>query len=309
MAKEYLIEKILKLKEKYRAVFLVHNYQIPEVQDIADFLGDSLGLSEQARDTDADVIIFCGVHFMAETAAILNPGKTVILPDPDAGCPMADMITAPELIQFKSRHPGLPVVAYVNTTAAVKAESDIACTSANAENVLASLPDDEVIFIPDKYLAHNAGKKSGKRVAAWNGYCPVHVLIQPEDIERSRREHPDAEVIVHPECTPEVVERADRSLSTGGMIRGIRESASREFIVGTEVGILYRLRKEYPDREFFPATEKAVCPNMKKINLEKILWSLEDLTNVIRVDPGIRKKAWITIDRMLAAGSVKIPGQ
>lgn len=300
---EYLIERIQKLKEKRRAVFLVHNYQIPEVQEVADFIGDSLGLSEEARKTRAEVIVFCGVHFMAETAAILNPEKTVILPDLEAGCPMANMISAPELVEFKSRYPGFPVVCYVNTTAAVKAESDIACTSANAVEVFKSLPEAEIIFVPDKYLGNWAGKIAGKRIQAWNGYCPTHVLIQPEDIDKARREHPGAEVLVHPECTPAVTGRADQVLSTGGMVKRVRESSQSEFILGTEVGILYRLRKENPGKRFFPANEKAVCPNMKKINLEKIAWSLEEMKNVVRIDPGIRERAYRTIDRMLKVGN------
>lgn len=302
---EYLIERIQKLKEKRRAVFLVHNYQIPEVQEIADFIGDSLGLSEEARKTRAEVIVFCGVHFMAETAAILNPEKTVILPDLEAGCPMANMISVSELVEFKSRYPGLPVVCYVNTTAAVKAESDIACTSANAVEILKSLPEAEAIFVPDQYLGHHAGKIAGKRIQAWNGYCPTHVLIQPEDIDKARREHPGAEVLVHPECTPAVTGRADQVLSTGGMVKRVRESSPSEFILGTEVGILYRLRKENPGKLFFPANEKAVCPNMKKINLEKIAWSLEEMKNVVKVDPGIRERAYRTIDRMLKVKSEK----
>ena len=215
---EYLIERIQKLKEKRRAVFLVHNYQIPEVQEIADFIGDSLGLSEEARKTRAEVIVFCGVHFMAETAAILNPEKTVILPDLEAGCPMANMISVSELVEFKSRYPGLPVVCYVNTTAAVKAESDIACTSANAVEILKSLPEAEAIFVPDQYLGHHAGKINGKRIQAWNGYCPTNVLIQPQDIDKARREHPGAEVLAHPECTLAVTGRAEQVLSTGGMV-------------------------------------------------------------------------------------------
>ena len=295
-----MIEKILKLKEARRAVFLVHNYQIPEVQDIADFLGDSLGLSEQARDTDAEVIVFCGVHFMAETAAILNPGKAILLPALDAGCPMADMINAPQLKDFKASHPGLPVVAYVNTTSAVKAESDVACTSANADRVIASMPDEEVLFVPDKYLAHNAGKRSGKRVIAWDGYCPIHALIQPENVEEARREHPGAEVIVHPECIPSVVERADRAFSTSGIIRSVRESSGKEFVIGTEIGILYRLRKENPGKTFYPLNPKAVCANMKKINLEKVLWSLESMHPVVQVEPEIRERARKTIDRMFS---------
>jgi quinolinate synthase len=295
-----LIEKIDKLKKEKNAVILVHNYQRAEVQDIADFTGDSLGLSRTAAGTDADVIIFCGVHFMAETASILSPEKTVLMPDINAGCPMADMITADQLRALKKEHPKAKVLAYVNTSAEVKAETDICCTSSNALKVVENLRDvEEIIFVPDKYLDSYISTMTGRKFIMWNGYCPTHVKIQAEDILRQRQNHPEAKVVVHPECTPPVIELADRVLSTEGICRYAKESDAAEIIVGTEIGILHRLKKENPDKTFYPASENAVCPNMKLTTLEKVLWSLEDMKHEVRVPEDIRVKARGAVDRMV----------
>ena len=255
MSDEALIQKIIKLKKDRDAVILAHNYQIGEVQDIADFTGDSLGLSIEASRTKAKVIVFCGVYFMAETAAIISPDRAVIIPDENAGCPMANMITVRQLRETKKRYPEAKVVCYVNSTAAVKAESDICCTSANAVKVVNSIPKDEqIIFIPDKSLGDFVSKKSGRSMILWEGYCPTHHRILAQDIINMRKEHPNAIVIVHPECTADVVELADQALSTSGMCKFARESDAKEFIVGTEIGLLYTLQKENPDKKFYPAS-------------------------------------------------------
>ena len=295
-----LIEKIQKLKRERNAVFLVYNYQLPEVQDIADFRGDSLGLSQKASQTDAEIIVFCGVLFMAETAKILSPDKKVLIPEINAGCPMADMITAQELLKLKKEHPEAMVVAYVNTTAEVKAEVDICCTSANALRIVNSLPEDkEIIFVPDKYLAHYVSTQTKRKLIPWEGYCPTHVKILPEDIIRQKKQHPQAEVIVHPECTPEVIKLADRALSTSGICKYAKGSEASEMIIGTEIGILHRLRKENPQKRFYPATDLAVCPNMKLITLEKVLWALEDLQYEVKIPENIRLRAKQSVERML----------
>jgi len=296
-----LVEKIMRLKEKRNAVILVHNYQLPEVQDIADFLGDSLGLSIQAGKTDADVIVFCGVYFMAETAKIISPEKTVLIPDKNAGCPMADMITARGLKKFKENYPGRNVLCYVNTPAEVKAECDLCCTSANAVEVVtkAFRDEEEIIFVPDKYLGDYVYRMTAKKMIFWNGYCPVHVKIMAEDIKEQKKFHPQAEVVVHPECTPEVIALADAVYSTQGMVRYIKESNSREFIIGTEVGIIYRLKRENPDKEFYPASEHAVCEDMKKINLGKILRALEEMKYEVQLPLEIIEKSRGSIQKML----------
>jgi quinolinate synthase len=297
-----LVEKILNLKKKRNAVILAHNYQPGEVQDIADFVGDSLGLSQNAAKTDAGVIVFCGVHFMAETAAIICPDKTVLLPDINAGCPMADMITAERLKKKKEEFPNATVVCYVNSTAEVKAESDICCTSANALDVVESLDAQEILFVPDQYLGHYVSTQTDKKMILWPGYCPIHVIIRPEHIEQLRQEHPQARVVVHPECRPEVIALADEVLSTGGMCRYARRSEVKEMIVGTEVGIIHRLKKENPGKNFFPVSDKAICPNMKLITLEKVLWSLEDMTPEVKVPEEIRLEAKAAVDKMLEIG-------
>jgi quinolinate synthase len=298
-----LVEKIIKLKERRKAVILVHNYQPPEVQDIADYLGDSFGLSKKASETDADVIVFCGVRFMAETASILSPGKKVLMPEIDAGCPMADMINVEGLKKLKEEHPDAVVVAYVNTSAEVKAESDICCTSANAVKVIQSLDNrKEIIFIPDKYLGQYVARQTGRKMILWDGYCPVHVKILAEDIVRQKKKYPKAEAVVHPECTPGVINLADKALSTSGMCRYVKESKTKEIIIGTETGLLYRLKKENPDKEFYPVSELAVCPNMKLSSLEKVLWTLEDMKNEVKVPEDIRVKAIEAVNKMLSAG-------
>ena len=295
-----LIQKIQQLKRKRNAVILVHNYQIGEVQDIADYIGDSLGLSRDASKTNADVIVFCGVRFMAETAKILSPDKKVLIPEINAGCPMADMITVKELRKLKKEHPQAVVVAYVNTTAEVKAEVDICCTSANALGIVNSIPKDkEIIFVPDKYLAHYVSTQTNRRLIPWEGYCLVHVKILPEDIIKQKEQYPQAEVIVHPECTPEVIKLADRTLSTSGICRYAKGAETSEMNIGTEIGILHRLRKENPQKRFYPASKLAVCSNMKLITLERVLWALEDLQYEIRIPDNIRIRAKQTVERML----------
>jgi len=298
-----LIEKIINLKKRRNAIILAHNYQLGEIQDIADFVGDSLELSQKAAKTDADVIVFCGVHFMAETASILCPDKKVLLPDMHAGCPMADMITVPRLREKKKEHPGATVVCYVNTTATVKAESDVCCTSANALRIVEKLPvNEEIIFVPDQYLGNYVSSKTGREMLIWPGFCPTHMRIRPQDISRQRAEHPQAKVIIHPECRPEVIVLADEVLSTGGIIRLSRETEVEEIIVGTEIGIIHRLRKENPGKRFFPASEQAVCPRMKLITLETVLWSMEEMTPEVKVPERIRLKAKAAVDKMLEVG-------
>ncbi len=295
-----LEEKIIALKKKRRAIILAHNYQLPEVQDVADFRGDSLELSRIAAQTDASVIVFCGVHFMAETASILSPAKKVIMPDLHAGCPMANMITAEDLRKLKREHPRAVTIGYVNTSAEVKAELDVCCTSTNAVAVVNAFKDkEEIIFVPDKYLADYVSKKTGKKLIAWNGFCPTHIRILPEDIKRERKFHPFAKVMVHPECLPAVVALADAALSTSQMSKYALESEAKEFIVGTEVGLIYRLKKDNPSKEFYPASEAAVCPNMKRTTQEKIFWALEELKEEVKVPEEIRCRARDAIERML----------
>jgi quinolinate synthase len=271
---------------------------------VADFVGDSLGLSLQASKTAADVIVFCGVHFMAETAAIISPGKKVILPDVHAGCPMADMITAEGLQKLKSAHPEAKVVCYVNSGADIKALSDICCTSANAVTVARSLENaEEIIFVPDKYLGHfTSAQIKDKKFILWKGYCPTHVGILPEHIVAAKKEYPRALVLIHPECRPESLLLADEVLSTGGMLNFARKSSCKEFIIATETGILHALQKENPGKQFWPAYQKAVCPNMKLTTLEKILWSLEDMQTEVKVPESIAGQARKAIERMLAIG-------
>ncbi len=295
-----LLEKIENLKKRRNAIFLVHNYQLGEIQDIADFVGDSLELSQKAARTDADVIVFCGVHFMAETASILCPDKVVLLPEVHAGCPMANMVTVAALREKRKEHPGAIVVCYINSSAAVKAESDVCCTSANAVRIVEKLPSNkEILFVPDQYLGSYVATQTGRKMILWPGYCPTHVRIQARDIARLKAEYPLAKVVVHPECRPEVAALANAILSTGGIIRFARETEAKEIIVGTEIGILHRLKKENPEKKFIPASEQAVCPRMKLITLETILWSLENMTHQIKVPERIRLRAKAAVDKML----------
>jgi quinolinate synthase len=297
-----IVEKISALKKRRNAVILAHNYQLGEVQDIADFVGDSLDLSQRAAETDADVIVFCGVQFMAETASILCPEKVVLLPDVNAGCLMADMITAERLRAKKKEHPQAVVVCYVNSPAEVKAESDVCCTSANAVKVVESLDAREILFVPDQYLGHYVSARTGKKMMLWPGFCPTHVRIKPERIKELKREYPQAKVVVHPECKPEVIALADEVLSTGGMCRYAQRDEVREMIVGTELGIIHRLRKENPGKRFIPVSEQAICPDMKLITLEKVLWSLEEMSPEVKVPEGIRLRAKVAVDKMLKIG-------
>ncbi|MEE8353118.1 MAG: quinolinate synthase NadA [Dehalococcoidales bacterium] len=291
--------EIRRLAKERKAVILAHNYQRGEVQDVADFVGDSLELSQKAAATDAETIVFCGVHFMAETAAILSPEKTVLLPDVHAGCPMADMITADRLREKKREMPKAAVVCYVNSSAEVKAESDVCCTSANAVKVIESLPAGEVLFVPDQYLGSYIATQTGRTMTLWPGYCPTHVKIRSEDVIQRKKEHPGARALVHPECRPEVIELADEVLSTSGICRYARESDDDEIIIGTEIGIIYRLKKENPGKTFIPLSARAVCPNMKRITLEKVLWSLRETSGAVTVLEPIRVKAKRAVDRML----------
>ena len=295
-----LTDQITKLKADRGAVILAHNYQLPEVQDIADFTGDSLELSRTAAKTDAALIVFCGVHFMAETAKILSPEKTVLIPDPRAGCPMADMITVEQLREFKARHPGLPVVAYVNTSAEVKAESDICCTSANAVRIVESVTSDTVLFVPDKSLAAYVASKTTKRVIPYCGYCPTHHRILAHDVIRVKREHPEALVVAHPECTMDVIALADSVESTSGMVRYVNASPAREFIICTERGLLHRLKAENPDKVFYNPSPVNICPTLKKITIEKVLWSLEDMQYRIELAADVIEKARAAIEGMIS---------
>lgn len=295
-----MMDEILALKKEKSAVILAHNYQVPEVQDVADLIGDSLELSRAAARLDAEVIVFCGVDFMAETAAILSPQKRVVLPEKGAWCPMAHMITPEQLREMRSLYPDAAVVAYVNTTAEVKAESDICCTSANGVQVVNSLEQKEIIFVPDRNLGAYVQRHTDKKIIPWNGYCYVHDRFTPDEVSAARALHPQAEVLVHPECRPEVIDAADHVFSTSGMGRHARASSNKEFIIGTEVGMIYRLKKDNPDKEFYPLSEKAVCQNMKKTNLEKVLRALQTLEPRVTVPEEIAVKAKRSIERMLA---------
>jgi quinolinate synthase len=320
-----LREQIFSLKKELNAIILAHNYQRPEVQDIADITGDSLELSRAAAKTDYGVIVFCGVHFMAESASILSPDKTVLLPEKSAGCPMADMVTVKgprktrrelftdifgitfefadefTLLDMKKKYPGAPVVAYVNTSAAVKAESDICCTSSNVVKVVESLKEDTVICIPDRNLSAYAAKRTKKKIISWDGFCNVHhAHLDVDDVKRSKAEHPDAVLVVHPECPPQVQDMADQIASTSGMLRFCRESIHKEFIIGTEQGLLHRLRKENTDKKFYLVSNEMVCPNMKRTTLTSVLHAMEKMQYVIKVPEEIRVPAKRALDRMLA---------
>lgn len=297
-----LIEAIRRLKSDRNAIILAHNYQPPEIQDIADMTGDSLELSRRAAATPAEVILFCGVSFMAETAAILNPGKIVLLPRLDAGCPMADMITADDMCRIKAAHPGMPIVTYVNSTAAVKAESTVCCTSANSIRVVESFRDAPRVYMaPDQNLAQYTARYVDKEILFWHGYCPYHHNLTVEEVQSRRQAHPDALFLAHPECRPEILALADHVQSTSGMLRFVQESSQDAFIVGTEVGILHPMRKLCPQKRFYPASERMFCTSMKLISLEDVRRSLETLEPRVTVEEQTRLKALVAVERMLAA--------
>ena len=296
-------EEIRELAAAKGAVILAHNYQRPEVQDVADFTGDSLGLSRLAAASTARLIVFCGVHFMAETAAMLAPDRPVVLPDLNAGCPMAEMVDEEGLQALKDQHPGAVVVSYVNTTAAVKAMSDICCTSANAADVLRSIPAGrEIIFTPDKNLGAWASKQAQREVILWPGFCPTHVWIKVEHVLAARAAHPKAKVIVHPECDPEVSAIADAVESTSGMVRYCQKDDAAEYLVGTEVGMIHRLTKDCPGKKFYPVSDIAVCRNMKLITLEKVRDALRNEGPVVTVAPEVRARALQAVQRMIEVG-------
>lgn len=296
-----ILEEIQALKKERNAVILAHNYALGEVQDLADFVGDSLELSRKAASCNAPVIVFCGVRFMAETAKILSPNSIVLHPSPDAGCPMADMATVEEVRKYREEHPESVLVAYVNTTAATKTAVDICCTSGNAEKIIASIPADrEIMFLPDANLGANVSKKMGRKMNLWHGCCPTHNAVEPERIAKARKEHPNAVVLVHPECPPETVEAADVALSTGGMLTFVKESSAKEFIIGTEIGILHRLKLENPDKIFYLLEPSPLCTNMKKITPEKVLEALKNLEPRIELDEETIRDARASIDKMLA---------
>ena len=291
-------EKIRQLAEEKNAIILAHNYQPPEIQETAHMCGDSLELSIRAAETTADVIVFCGVHFMAESASILSPEKKVLLPAADAGCPMADMVTPEALVKRKKELGDIPVITYVNSSAAVKAVSDVCCTSANVTRVVESVKGDEVLMTPDRNLARYAARFTDKTVHLWEGFCPYHDTLTAEDVLAARKEHPNAVFMAHPECPPEVIQMADAVKSTSGMLRYAGEVESDEFIVGTETGLMYPLSKAYPEKRFFPASEKMFCTDMKKISLESLRDSLENLSGEVRVPEDIRKAAYKAETRM-----------
>ena len=300
MDTQEIIRQINELKAACGAVILAHNYVRGEVQDIADFVGDSLALSIQAKKVQAPVIVFCGVRFMAETAKILSPDSEVLLPAPDAGCPMADMADPKEVAKYREAHPDAVFVAYVNTTAAVKALVDICCTSANADKVLRTIPADrEVLFLPDQNLGANTAAKLGRQLALWPGFCPTHNRIHPDEVRRIKAQYPDAKLIVHPECLPAVVELADAALSTGGMVKYVKESDAKEFIIGTENGILHQLALQNPDKRLIPLEPLPTCPNMKKVTLENVLHCLEVHEAKVELPAELMDRARLPIERML----------
>ena len=301
MTNQDIVKRINDLRVKHNAVILAHNYVLGEVQDIADFVGDSLELSIKAAATQAPVIVFCGVSFMAETAKLLAPNSTVLLPEVSAGCPMADMASAEAVQALRKEHPDAVFVAYVNTTAAVKAEVDICCTSANAEKIVSSIPEDkEIVFLPDQNLGGNVMKKLNRKMILFPGYCPTHHRVTPEQLEAMRQQYPNAPIMVHPECPVEVTAKADAALSTGGMLKFVKESPAKQIIVGTESGIIHRLRKENPDKEFIALAPAPRCMNMKKITLESVLKSLEEMQTPVELPQAMIQRAKLPIERMLA---------
>ena len=301
MTNQDIVKRINELRKEHKAVILAHNYVLGEVQDIADFVGDSLELSIKAAATQAPVIVFCGVSFMAETAKLLAPNSTVLLPEVSAGCPMADMASAEAVQALRKEHPDAVFVAYVNTTAAVKAEVDICCTSANAEKIVSSIPEDkEIVFLPDQNLGGNVMKKLNREMILFPGYCPTHHRVTPEQLDAMRQQYPNAPIMVHPECPVEVTAKADAALSTGGMLKFVKESPAKQIIVGTESGIIHRLRKENPDKEFIALAPAPRCMNMKKITLESVLKSLEEMQTPVELPQAMIQRAKLPIERMLA---------
>ena len=302
MNQETLKQQIKQLAAEKNALLIAHNYERDEIQEIADVTGDSLALSIEAAKTDKQVIVFCGVHFMAESAAILAPEKTVLLPRADAGCPMADMVTAKGLRKLKQQHPDATVVTYVNSSAEVKAESDICCTSSNAISVARSVEAKKLLLVPDRNLGRYIAKQvPEKECIFWEGYCPTHDQLKIEEIKQAKADHPDALFMVHPECQPEILELADHICSTSGMYEYTAQSSAKKFIVGTENGILWRLKKENPDKEFIMPSNCLVCPDMKLTRLEDVLHCLETMEPQVTVDEDIRVKAKSALDKMLAA--------
>lgn len=297
--RQELIKEIERLKKEREAIILAHNYQRPEVQDIADFVGDSLDLAKKVVKTKASVIVFCGVSFMAESANILSPEKTVLLPMLEAGCPLADMVTVEALRAKKREHLEAVVVCYVNSSAQVKAESDICCTSSNAINVVNSLKEEEIIFIPDRQLGRYVAKHTKKKIHLWEGHCATHYSVTREDIIQAKEKYPEAELLVHPECRLEVIALADAALSTNGMIEYAKGSSKNEFIIGTEMGLLHRLKKEMPDKEFHLASNKFICPNMKLTTLKRVAQSLREMKHIIKVPEEIQEKAKKSLERMV----------
>ena len=292
-------KRIKELKHKKNAVILAHNYQRAEVQDIADYLGDSLGLSQQANKTDAEIIVFCGVKFMAETAKILSPEKKVIMPREEAGCPMANMVTPEDVLELRKKHPNAKVVSYVNTNADVKAVTDVCCTSANAVKVVKNIATNEIIFLPDKNLGSYVKRFTDKKIILWNGFCYVHDRITKEEVLSAKKKIPEALLLVHPECRPEVIDIADEVFSTSGMIKFARESSAKSFLIGTEEGIIHRLKKENPTKEFYPAGMPKICSNMKLTQLEDVYNALKEEKNVIDLPEEIIKASKKSLEAML----------
>jgi len=296
---EKIIAEIRGWQKKRNAVILAHNYQPAEIQDIADYLGDSLDLSKKAASAEAEVIVFCGVRFMAETAKILSPQKTVLLPDLEAGCPLADMVTPGDIRKRRLEYPGATVVTYINSSAEVKAESDYICTSSNALNLIEKIPEETILFFPDQNLGDYIRERTGKKMVLWPGYCPTHMVFLPAELESLRKKHPAAVLMVHPECRREIRKMADLVLSTGGMVKWVKENNPKEVIVGTEIGMINRLKRENPAINYIPGSSRAVCPNMKKITLEKVLWSLKEMKPEITVPADIAECSRKALERML----------
>jgi len=306
MEKQELINEIKRLKKEKNAVIVAHNYQIDDVQEIADVVGDSYALSKFCAENNFDVVVFCGVHFMAESAKILSPEKTVLLPEIDAGCPMADMVTAEALKKEKEKHPDAAVVCYINSSADVKAESDICCTSSNALNVVKSIKQKDIIFVPDKNLGHYISQKvPEKNIIFWEGYCTTHHRIKTEEVLKIKELHPDAIVLVHPECRPEIVSMADSVGSTKQIIDYAAKSENKKFIIGTEMGVMYKLKKDNPDKTFYIMSPGLICPNMKKNTLMSVYNALKEMKYKIEIDEEIRLKAKQALDRMLMVSAIK----